>query len=74
MNKMLIETMRFKGMKGLDKETKTERKQREKVLTSMAAMGFHKRHRVAVSLTPDTYIACPLDGFTFLIAATNNKI
>jgi hypothetical protein len=26
MNKMLIDTMQFKGMKGLDKETKTERK------------------------------------------------
>jgi hypothetical protein len=50
MNKMLIDKMQFKGMKGLDKETKTERKQREKVLTSMAVMGFHKRHRVAVSL------------------------
>ncbi len=72
MNKMLIDTMQFKGMKGLDKETKTERKQREKVLTSMAAMGFHKRLRVAVSLNT-RYIHCLPIGWIHIPHSSNKQ-
>jgi hypothetical protein len=54
MNKMLIDRMPFKEMKRVidrneDRKQKERQPQRENVLTSMAAVGSHKRWGVAVS-------------------------